>query len=211
MEYLEFNVIPPSGDTTVDIEAVLEDLFLSAFRAQLKHDKDFTYSENLTESKIDIVTDYPERSEIPLAKPYMLVANIAYSINFDASFFRDFYMDSFDPEQYNDKRLDTVLIPYSLVITAIGNSVSISKNLANRIINYMMITYKPMFDEIGLNIISANKSPTTGATRYPEKVFETSIQITGRLQWTGIVSVINKIKAHVLEDIDIDIVVNPDD
>lgn len=204
MEYAKFNVIPPGEDTVVDIEAKLEDLFMAAFRAQFEHNSKFTYSENQAKSKLALTTEYPENIDAPQLKPHILISNIGYSMNLDNSLFRNFYQDSYDADNYNHKSEYIAMIPYTLTITAIGTTKSISKDLANIIINYLSITYKKMFDGIGLNIMSVNKSSTLGSARYPEKIFETTIQIMGRLEWTGIVSTIDKTKEHVLKSVNID-------
>jgi hypothetical protein len=204
MEYEKFNVIPPGQDTVIDVEAKLEDLFMAAFRAQFEHNQIFTYSDNPKVSKLTITLEYPENAEAPQSKPHILINNITYSMNLDNSMFRNYYQDKFDAQNFNNSAEYAALIPYSITITAIGTSKSISKDLANTLINYMSLTYRKMFDGIGLNIMSINKSSTMGSARYPEKVFETPIQIIGRLEWTGIISTINKTEEHMLESVNID-------
>ena len=204
MDYEKFNVTPPGADTVIDIEAKLEDLFMSAFRAQFENNQVFTFSDNPKVSKLTITLEYPENAEAPQAKPHILINNIAYSMSLDSSMFRNYYQDTFDAQNDNNSAEYAALIPYSMTITAIGTSKSVSKDLANTLINYMSLTYRRMFDGIGLNIMSINKSSTMGSARYPEKIFETPIQIIGRLEWTGIISTINKTQEHVVESVNID-------
>lgn len=209
MNYLDLKVVPPKDTNIVDIEASIEDIFMAALRAQFIHDPNFTYSKDVRNGKLEITLEYPERFDAPLSKPHILISNISYSMNLDLSMFRNFFQDKFDKDNFNDKSMKANIIPYSLSITAIGGK-STSKNLANRIVNYIGITYQKMYDDLGLNIMSVNKSPTTSATRYPEKVFETSIQIQGRLAWTGIISCINKAEEYVLSAVNVDVFQNND-
>lgn len=204
MDFLNLEVIPPKSTDVVDIEAAIEDLYMSALRATFKHDKEFMYSDEKSSRKLEITLEYPEKIEAPFSKPHLLISNISYSINFDTSIFRNFLEDKFDETGFNHRSDKATVIPYSLSMTAIGSK-SVSKNLANRVVNYIGITYQQVFNELGLNIMSVNKAPTTSTSRYPEKTFETSIQIQGRLEWTGIISYTNKVDAHALSSVAVDI------
>jgi len=202
MEYLDITIVPSPNPVLADIEAILEDLFIAPLKQMFANDDEFLYSEDTAESRLSITLEYPKKKDAPMAKPHLLISGIGYSFNLDTSLLKNFAEDRFDTSGFNNQSVEATKIPYSLTITAIGGH-SVSKNLANRVINYMILVYKKVFMDLGLNIMSVNKSPTMNSSKYPEEVFDTSIQVQGNITWTGITSYLDKVSANALTAINI--------
>jgi hypothetical protein len=61
----------------------------------------------------------------------------------------------------------------------------VSKDLANKVLNYMGYVAREVFDKMNLNIQTLSKSPTVAQQQWAEHIFETQVAVQGYVQWYG--------------------------
>lgn len=204
MDYLDISIIPPNEIEMEDIEARIEDLYMSAFRAIFKVDPIYTWQEDKDKSKIIITSIYPEKLDAPLKKPHILFHDIAYSMNYDLTFKRNLDGLFFDDVGYNHNNAKMNIVPYGITISVFAGK-SESRNLANRIVNYFTV-YDEVFNQLNLNVANLSKAATQATSKYPEKLFETTLRISGHTEWISNCIINDKAKTkYILEHIETDV------
>lgn len=201
MDYKEFNIIPPPQINVVDIEADLEDSYMAAFRGIFGVDLLNTYNSNEAKTGIIISSEFPEK-DAPFKKPHLVVHDISYGFKMDQFMGQNFYTATNNPNVRNELNI----VPYSLAISIYAGK-SASRDIANRVINYICIVYKDLFNGLNLNISDVSKMPTQAASKYPETVFSTTIQIQGTTQWSASVETLNASPDYLLEQVNTEITI----
>ena len=168
----------------LDIEYELEKKYVKGLKAIFENDTDFSYNSNDEVTKVIITTDYPE-SDIPFKTPHLVITGIAYQLNPQNTFSNNFYRDLNYNGMVNGAQEFANIIPYSLNFICLGEW-SLSKDLANRLIQYLsFIAYTYFSDVLGIQMMSISKGPTAPQAQYPEKIFETVIAVQGNMNWTA--------------------------
>lgn len=184
----------------IDIEYELEKMFVTTFRGIFEFDQKFVYNKNEQESLIAITSEYPE-TDVPLQSPHLVVTGISYQFNMMNSLTNNFYREYMTPEGLCSEYLN--IIPYSINIACLGE-IFVSKDLANKVINYVSFEMSEVFEGLGLNIMNISKGPTTPQSQYPDKVFETVVSIQGKVDWKGtkvINSDIQKVVGNIKQEL----------
>lgn len=202
------SLMPPDHKEVVDIERDIEAKFIYAFRAMFAEDKQFRYNPDDVKTGIIITIEYPEKN-VPFKTPHLIVHDIGYQINLNNSLLQGFDRTLYDKDGAWIGDSSTYLIPYSLSVTCVGPH-SVSKDMANKIINFISFIYKPLFNNLRVNIASLSKSSARATQQYGEKIFETIIQIQGYLHWTANETIIEKSREHFIKQINTDITLKSD-
>lgn len=190
-------------DTNDDPEKVIEAKYVTALRAIFEYDDKFVYNENDELTKVIISPEYPDK-EATLKTPQLVVTNIAYQYNRQTSFFGNLNRDLYDPITGRPIGQEYVnVIPYSLSCICLAEFF-ISKDLANRVMNYVTFIASEVFDGLLLHISNVAKSPTVAQQQWPERMFETTVSIQGHVEWVGTktknlsaLHLLNKIKINL--------------
>jgi hypothetical protein len=187
----------------VDIEYALEEKFVTALQGVFAFDDKFIYNEDDIQTKIIITPDYPE-DNTPIKVPHLIVTGISYEFNLDTSMFRNFAGNVFGDNGIQTGNKYANIIPYSVTLICLAQLFE-SKDLANKVINYISFEASEAFDYVGLNITRTIKGQSSPQTQFPEKIFQTPVTVTGNLHWTGtktvdmlnISNVLQKIKSNI--------------
>lgn len=170
-----------------DLEYNLEKNYILALRSTLMEDEDFTYNSDLTESKVDITTDYPEK-EMEFKIPQIVVTGVSYSIS-DTSLSNNrmnAIIKEVEGEQVNVGERYVTIVPYSISLICFASNTGLSKDLANKLVNLIKFEASEFFNyKLNLNIHSINKSPTSMYNSKPNQTFMTTVSISGNIHWVG--------------------------
>ena len=161
----------------IDIEYELERKFIGSLRGIFEFDDKFIYNNNEQKTGIIITTDYPNK-DVPGKVPHVILTSLAYEINMDSSFNRDYFGNIPNGQSY------AKLVPYSLTLLCLGIDYE-SKDLANKVVDYITFTASDVFDAQNLNITHVSKGVSSPQEQYPEKVFGTPVTLNGNLNWVG--------------------------
>lgn len=190
-----------------DIEYEIEKRFVLSLRKIFEFDDRFIYNKDEKITKIVITSEYPEK-DAPLKTPHIVVAGISYQFDMQRTFYGN----------YNDLELDSSgkivigenfvnVVPYSLSIICLGELFS-SKDLANKVVNYITLAARDVFDGLNLNIASVGKGASGARSQQPEKIFETNVSVQGHVQWNGSVKAANISELNILREIKKEIEMN---
>lgn len=161
----------------IDIEYELEKMFISSLRGIFEFDDKFIYNRDEKLTGVVVTTDYPE-VDVPGKVPHLIITSIAYDVNMEAAFSRNFFGNVPNGQSYAQ------VVPYSLTIMCLAELYE-SKDLANKVVNYVTFQASDVFDDLNLGIAHVSKGVSTPQRQYPEKVFGTPVSITGNLNWVG--------------------------
>ncbi|MGL5718188.1 MAG: hypothetical protein ACRCX2_34605 [Paraclostridium sp.] len=168
-----------------DIEYEIEKRLITGLRSVFENDEYFVYNDNEDEEGLKITTDFPESDEFPFNNPHLVVANVNYQDNLHNSFAYNFMQDVNYKGMVNGLQKYFKIIPYTVTLICIGSRNN-SKDLASRTHHYISHIASYHFNEVlGLQIQEISKSATSPSKQYPNKVFETQVNIRGTLYWTG--------------------------
>lgn len=170
-----------------DLEYHLEKSYILGLRSTLMDDEDFTFSPNLEESKVEITTDYPQK-DMEFKIPQIVVTGISYSLS-ETSLSNN-YMNAIIKEVDGEtvklgERYATV-VPYNVSLICFASNSSISKDLANKIVNLISFEAMDFFNaELNLNVRSISKGGTSVYNTKPNTTFMTNVGISGNVHWVG--------------------------
>lgn len=170
-----------------DLEYHLEKNYILGLRSTLMEDTDFTFSPNLKESKVEITTDYPQK-EMEFKIPQIVVTGVSYSLS-ETSLSNN-YMNAIIKEVDGEtvklgERYATV-VPYSISLICFASNSSISKDLANKLVNLISFEAMDFFNaELNLNVRSISKGGTSIYNTKPNTTFMTNVGINGNIHWVG--------------------------
>lgn len=173
---------------TIDIERHIEQEFVLGLRAIFENDSSFVYNEDDTKTGIMITPDYPAYNDertVPLSMPYLVITDINYQFSRDTAFGNNFSETAYDETGFAIGETKYASIPYSLTILCYAKDFD-ARDLANKVIGYIMHTWEGLFDAMHLNIRNASKGPARLQTQYPDKVYQVPIMISGVASWTGV-------------------------
>lgn len=170
-----------------DLEYHLEKNYILGLRSTLMEDTDFTFSPNLEDSKVEITTDYPQK-EMEFKIPQIVVTGVSYSLS-ETSLSNN-YMNAIIKEVDGEtvklgERYATV-VPYSISLICFASNSSISKDLANKLVNLISFEAMDFFNaELNLNVRSISKGGTSIYNTKPNTTFMTNVGINGNIHWVG--------------------------
>jgi hypothetical protein len=130
-----------------------------------------------------ITPEYPEKN-VSFYTPHLVITNISYQFNRQNSFFTNYHEDIIDDNGVYVGVRNANVVPYSLNIICLAEYY-ISKDLANKTLNYISYVASEVFDILGLNIQTVSKSPTVAQQQWAEHMFNTNINVNGHVQWSG--------------------------
>lgn len=170
-----------------DAEYELGIKFTKGFRAIFEKDTRFIYNRNQRETGIAITVDYPDSSDQinPLMVPHLVVSQINFQNNPQNSFGYNFMRDIECNGLKNGAQEYAFIIPYSVTLLCVGD-INTSKELASRICWYATfagINY--LSEQLGLQLNNVQKGVTSLSKQFPNKIFDTSVNITGTYYWVG--------------------------
>lgn len=170
-----------------DLEYHLEKNYILGLRSTLMEDTDFTFNPNLEDSKVEITTDYPQK-EMEFKIPQIVVTGVSYSLS-ETSLSNN-YMNAIIKEVDGEtvklgERYATV-VPYSISLICFASNSSISKDLANKLVNLISFEAMDFFNaELNLNVRSISKGGTSIYNTKPNTTFMTNVGINGNIHWVG--------------------------
>lgn len=167
----------------VDIERDIEGRFVTGLRAIFEMDSSFVYNEDDTKTKIMITPEYPEKGS-SFYTPHLVVTNISYQFNRQNSFFKNYHQDIINDDGIYIGTKSANIVPYSLNVICLAEYF-VSKDLANKTVNYISYAASEVFDIMGLNIQNVSKSPTAAQQQWAEHIFDTNVTVNGYVQWAG--------------------------
>jgi hypothetical protein len=167
----------------IDIEKDIEKRFVYGLRAIFEIDDFFIYNEDDTKTKVMITPEYPEKGS-SFYTPHIVVTNISYQYNMQSSFRDNYYYDLADTNGVHIGEAHANLVPYTLNLICLAEFY-VSKDLANKVLNYMGYVAREVFDKMNLNIQTLSKSPTVAQQQWAEHIFETQVAVQGYVQWYG--------------------------
>jgi hypothetical protein len=130
-----------------------------------------------------ITPEYPEKGA-SFYTPHLVVTNISYQFNLQNSFFGNYYDDIIEETGVHVGTESANIVPYSLNIICLAEYY-VSKDLANKVLNYIAYVARRVFDKMLLNVQTVSKSPTVAQQQWAEHIFETNITVNGYVQWSG--------------------------
>lgn len=167
----------------VDIERRIEKKFVIGLRAIFEMDDSFIYNEDDTLTKIMITPEYPEKGA-SFYTPHLVVTNISYQFNLQNSFYGNYLDDIINNDGVHIGAKSANIVPYSLNVICLAEYY-VSKDLANKVVNYMAYVAREVFNRMSLNIQTVSKSPTIAQQQWAEHIFETNVTVNGYVQWSG--------------------------
>jgi hypothetical protein len=168
--------------SSVNIEYELEKRFVLALRAIFEIDDTFVYNDDEETTKLLIASEYPQQgTEIKI--PRIIVTNISFGFNSLNSINNNFYREVFVNGKYGQEFLN--IIPYNVNLMCLAPLFD-SKDLANKVLNYISFEASEVFDAVQLNVMNVAKGVTVPQSQYPEKIFETPIAVQGKVDWKGV-------------------------
>ena len=170
-----------------DLEYHLEKSYILGLRSTLMEDEDFTFSPNLEESKIEITTDYPDK-DMEFKIPQIVVTGVSYGLS-ETSLSNN-YMNAIikevDGEMVKLGERYATVVPYNMSLICFASNSSMSKDLANKVVNLLGFEAMDFFNnELNLNIRSINKGGTNVYNTKPNMTFMTNVGISGNIHWVG--------------------------
>lgn len=168
-----------------DAEYEIEARLVKGLRAIFEKDKRFIYNKNIKKTNLLITTDYPDVISSQELTPHVVIGNVSFQNNLHTSFGYNFYKESNHNGLKNSVNEYAYVIQYSATITSVASK-NTSKDLASRIAWYISFgACKYLSEDLGLQISSLSKSSSVPSKQHPEKIFDTTIQISGTLYWIG--------------------------
>jgi hypothetical protein len=178
----------------LDLEHELETRFVSTLRSVFATDNKFLYNKDDKQTKVLITTEYPD-TETPWKTPQIIVTDIAWNFNAYQFIGNNFNRDVAVGKIVNAQTEFAASVPYSVTLLCMGIKYD-SKDVANRLFNYISLINFADFNATGLNIVNIGKNPMVVATQFPEKVFQTPITVSGEFIWTGLIDVNGTVLQH---------------
>ena len=169
----------------LDAEYEIESRLVRGLRAIFEKDEKFVYNKNQKESQLLITIDYPDSSEAVEKVPHIIISHITLQNNPQTTFGYNFYKDVEYNGIKNGAQQYAYVIPYSVTLTSSGQQ-NTSKDLASRLHWYLTfagINY--LSEKLGLQISNISKGDATPSRQYPDKIWDTPIQLSGTLYWIG--------------------------
>lgn len=167
----------------VDIEYELEKMLVTSIQGVFAFDNKFIYNEDETLTKVSITSEYPDET-VPLKQPQIIVTQISFDFNLDNSLNRNFADQIFGKNDVFMGNRYMNIIPYSVTLLCLGQYYE-SKDLANKLVNYVAFQASSVFDSVGLHITRVSKGASTPQAQFPTKVFQTPVSVLGNLHWVG--------------------------
>ena len=168
-----------------DAEYELEKKLVRGLRAIFEKDSRFVYNKNQKESDLMITIDYPDNADVIDKIPYIVVTGINISNNMQNTFGYNFYKDVTHKGMKNGAQEYAYILPYSVTLLCSGQQ-STSKDLASRVHWYITFAAAEQLSEnLGLQITEVRKGQCSPSKQFPQKIFDTPIQISGTLYWVG--------------------------
>lgn len=176
-----------SNNRNNDLEYNLEKNYILGLRSTLMEDEDFTYNVDPVQSKVIITTDYPDK-EMEFKTPQIVVTGISYSIS-DTSLSNNYtnaIIKEVDGERVNVGERYVTVVPYGMSLICFASNSSLSKDLANKLVNLLKFEACDFFNhELNLNIKSISKGTTSMYNSKPNQTFMTPVSINGDIHWVG--------------------------
>lgn len=167
-----------------NIEYELEEKLIKGLRQVFATDDDFRYNKDRQQTKVLITSEFPDK-EVVGKVPHILITGISMQTQADSSFTNGYLADITYNNMLNGAQCHVNFIPYSLQILCLGEW-DTSKDLGARVFEYIrFVAYEYFSVHLELNMSNISKSPTSPTKQYPEKVFQTSINVSGTLYWAG--------------------------
>lgn len=169
----------------LDIEHLIGTKLVKGFRSIFEKDSRFVYNKKQEETEIIITVDYPDSLELPRKLPHLIVSQITLQNNPQTSFGYNFMRDIEYKGLKNGAQEYAFIIPYSVTLLCVGEQ-NTSRELGSRVIWYSTfagINY--LSERLGLQISNISKGTTNPSKQFPEKTFETPIQLSGTYYWIG--------------------------
>lgn len=166
-----------------DVEYEIESRLIRGFRAIFEKDEEFVYNKNQKESDLLITTDYPDNLDVLEKKPHIVISGVTFQSNPQNSFSYNFYKDVDYKGMTNGAQKYAYVVPYSVNIVCSGQQ-NTSKDLSSRVHWYLAFAATQYLSEtLNLQISNISKGSASPSKQYPEKIWDTPIQLTGTLYW----------------------------
>ena len=191
--------MPNDIEKVIDIEREIEAKYVIALRTIFEFDNKFIYNKDDKLTKVLITAEYPDKQAV-LKTPHIVIAGISYQFDTENAFYKNYARNVFDENGRCIGSVSVNVVPYNANIICVGEQY-LSKDLANKVVNYLVIAAKEIFEGLHLNIRSVSKGQTGPYRQYPDKAFETSIAIQGHVQWQGTSKTTDIAQLHILQKI----------
>lgn len=168
-----------------DLDYEIQSRLIRSLRAIFEKDKKFRYNENQKETDIKIVLEYPDDENAAVLIPSMVVTGVSAQTNINTTLSYNFYRDIRWNGMKNGAQESFYMFPYSATILCTGAK-NESMDVASRVSWYLMFGASEFCNEVmGLRISDISKGNTVPSKQYPDKIFDTPVQIRGNLVWIG--------------------------
>lgn len=167
----------------MDLEYELEKRYVTSLRSIFAFDNKFIYNEDDEKTLIQITPDYPEKDAI-IKYPHIVVTNISFDVNLDNTLNRNFAYNMFDTSGMMQGSKFLNIIPYSITMLCLAELFE-SKDLSNKLVNYISFSASEVFDVMGLHVTRVSKGVSTPQQQFGEKVFQTPVSVIGNIHWQG--------------------------
>jgi len=184
-----------------DIEREIEAKLIRGFRRIFEFDDQFRYNTNMGETGVVITPSFPDK-EFPFKVPHIVIAEIGFDYNPEFSLSNNFYSDLAHNGIMNYGTQHVSTIPYSASLICLAEY-DMSRNLANRAFYYASFrAYEYLSNILKLNLKGISKSPTSMREQYPEKIFQTAVNIRGVANYMVTKTPFNYLTANESSSID---------
>lgn len=176
-------------DRENDLEYQLEKKIITGLRSVFMAKEEFTFSPNMDETKVVITSAYPDK-DCDFKVPQIVFTDASYSIgetSLCGNYESDIIKEKSDGVVIGKRFVTTV--PYNVNIMCLATKLGIAKDLANRVVNIIKFEGYELFNNyMALNINSVTKNGSgeyRTATNNANTIFQSSINISGIINWSG--------------------------
>lgn len=165
----------------IDIEREIEKRFIIGFRQVFVNSPLFQYNDNEKESKVVITPDFPI-DDYDGKVPHIVVTGIGYSSSTDTGLSDGLNADLLGQGIINYGSEHYIRVNYSASFLCYGIYDN-SRNLANELFYWVRVRARNYFShKLKLNVRELSKQPTAPDKQFSQKIFRTSISISGMLE-----------------------------
>lgn len=166
-----------------DVEYEIEKRFMLGFKSIFEKDKRFSYNKNQKETGLVISLEYPDNLDTPLKVPHLIISNVSFQGNLHNTLGYNFAGDTTWNGMVNGAQKYAYTFPYSATMLCVGPQ-SVSKDLANKLAWYLMYGSVGYLSEgLDLQFQNVSKGACSPSKQYPDKLFNTPVQVQGVLYW----------------------------
>lgn len=168
-----------------DIEYEIQSRLIKSLRSIFEKDKRFRYNKDEKKTEVKIITEYPDDKDATFDIPSIVVKSVSAQTNLNNSLSYNFYRYKDWNGMKNGAEESLYLFPYGVTILCTGNR-NESMDVASRVNWYLSFAASEFVNELmGLRISDISKGDAIPSKQYPEKLFDTPVQVRGTMVWIG--------------------------